>query len=113
MPRRSSTLRCLRCPLRAHSSLISSERRTKRGAGSTRHLQRRGSQKISRLAGERGNIRRAMDIVGEQIIPKPQQQTWDAICDPDVLKLCIPGCETMERISDHEFQLVMGAKIGP
>ena len=40
-----------------------------------------------------------MDIAGSQLIPKPQRQTWDAICDPEVLKVCIPGCETMERIS--------------
>ena len=50
-----------------------------------------------------------MEITGEQLIPKPQQQTWDAICDPAVLQLCIPGCETMERISDSEFHLTMAA----
>ena len=54
-----------------------------------------------------------MDITGEQLIPKPQQQTWDAICDPAVLQACIPGCETMERISDSEFNLTMSAKVGP
>jgi len=54
-----------------------------------------------------------MDIAGSQLIPKPQRQTWDAICDPEVLKVCIPGCETMERISDSEFHLTMGAKVGP
>ncbi len=54
-----------------------------------------------------------MDIAGSQLIPKPQRQTWDAICDPEVLKVCIPGYETMERISDSEFHLTMGAKVGP
>ena len=54
-----------------------------------------------------------MDITGEQLIPKPQQQTWDAICSPAVLQFCIPGCETMERISDSEFHLTMSAKVGP
>ena len=54
-----------------------------------------------------------MDITGERLIPKPQQQTWDAICDPAVLQVCIPGCETMERISDSEFNLTMSAKVGP
>ena len=53
-----------------------------------------------------------MDIAGSQLIPKPQRQTWDAICDPEVLKVCIPGCETMERISDSEFHLTMGENDG-
>ena len=54
-----------------------------------------------------------MEITGEQLIPKPQQQTWDAICDPAVLQVCIPGCESMEKISASEFQLLMAAKVGP
>ena len=54
-----------------------------------------------------------MDITGERLIPKPQRETWDAICDPAVLQVCIPGCETMERISDSEFNLTMSAKVGP
>ncbi len=54
-----------------------------------------------------------MEIIGEQLIPKPQQQTWDAICDPAVLQQCIPGCESMEKITDSEFHMTMGAKVGP
>ena len=54
-----------------------------------------------------------MDIVGNQLIPKPQQQTWDAICDPAVLQVCIPGCETMTKVSDSEFEMTMAAKVGP
>ena len=54
-----------------------------------------------------------MEITGDQLIPRPQQQTWDAICDPAVLQACIPGCESMEKVSDSEFHLVMGAKVGP
>jgi len=54
-----------------------------------------------------------MDITGEQLIPKPQQQTWDAICDPAVLQVCIHGCEAMEKTSDSEFHMTMAAKVGP
>lgn len=54
-----------------------------------------------------------MEITGEQLIPRPQQPTWDAICDPAVLQVCIPGCESMEKISASEFHLTMGAKVGP
>lgn len=54
-----------------------------------------------------------MEIVGEQLIPRPQGVTWSSIIDPEVLKVCIPGCESMEKISDSEFHLTMGAKVGP
>ncbi len=54
-----------------------------------------------------------MEITGEQLIPRPRQQTWDAICDPAVLQVCIPGCETMEKISDSEFHMTMAARVGP
>jgi carbon monoxide dehydrogenase subunit G len=54
-----------------------------------------------------------MEITGEQLIPKPQQPTWDAICDPAVLKICIPGCESIEKISASKFDLIVGAKVGP
>src|SRR3954471_17971104 len=54
-----------------------------------------------------------MEITGNQLIPQPQQRTWNAICDPEVLKLCIPGCESMEKISDSEFHLTMSARVGP
>jgi uncharacterized protein len=54
-----------------------------------------------------------MEIIGEQLIPKPQQQTWDAICDPAVLQQCIPGCETMQKVSDSEFHMTITAKVGP
>ena len=54
-----------------------------------------------------------MEIVGEQLIPRPQGVTWSSITDPQVLKACIPGCESMDRIADNEYEMVMGAKVGP
>jgi carbon monoxide dehydrogenase subunit G len=54
-----------------------------------------------------------MEIIGQQLIPQAQQKTWDAICDPAVLQICIPGCESMTKVSDSEFELMMGAKVGP
>ena len=54
-----------------------------------------------------------MEITGQQLIPQLQQKTWNAICDPAVLQLCIPGCESMVQTSDSEFDLTMSAKVGP
>ena len=54
-----------------------------------------------------------MEIIGEQLIPRPQGVTWSSITDPEVLKACIPGCESMDKIADNEYEMVMGAKVGP
>lgn len=54
-----------------------------------------------------------MDIAGEHRIPVPRQQVWNALNDPDVLKACIPGCQSLEKASDTEFKSVVVAKVGP
>ena len=54
-----------------------------------------------------------MDITGEFDIPASRQHVWDSLNDPDVLAQCIPGCESVERISDTEFLAKMKTKIGP
>ena len=54
-----------------------------------------------------------MEMSGEQLVPAPQQTVWDALNNPDVLKACVPGCESIERSGDNEFQVLMVAKVGP
>jgi hypothetical protein len=52
-------------------------------------------------------------MTGEQQIPASQQDTWKALNDPDVLKACVPGCESITRVNDNEYQVQMTAKVGP
>ena len=54
-----------------------------------------------------------MEMTGEQLIPLPQDATWDALNDPAVLKDCIPGCESIERVADNEYEVILAAKVGP
>ena len=54
-----------------------------------------------------------MEISGEQRIPLAQQRVWEALNDPEILKACIPGCESIERVSDSEYKVAMTAAIGP
>jgi len=54
-----------------------------------------------------------MEMTGEQLIPLPQEATWEALNDPAVLKDCIPGCETIERVAENEYEITMTAKVGP
>jgi len=54
-----------------------------------------------------------MDMTGEQLIPMGQQQVWEALNDPAVLKDCIAGCDVLEKVSDTEFKVGLVAAIGP
>jgi carbon monoxide dehydrogenase subunit G len=54
-----------------------------------------------------------MDMTGEYRIPAPRERVWAALNDPDTLKASLPGCETLERVSDQEFAATVAAKVGP
>jgi len=54
-----------------------------------------------------------MEVTGEQQIPASQDTTWRALNDLDVLKACIPGCESIVASGDNTFDVVMTAKVGP
>jgi carbon monoxide dehydrogenase subunit G len=54
-----------------------------------------------------------MEMTGEQLIPLPQQRVWEGLNDPEMLKACIPGCESIERVSDNEYRVAMTASVGP
>lgn len=54
-----------------------------------------------------------MELKGEQFVPQTQEKVWEALSDPDVLKACINGCESIEVISDHEYKVVIMAAVGP
>lgn len=52
-------------------------------------------------------------MTGEELIALPQEETWRALNDPAILKDCIPGCESLERTGENEYEVVMTAKVGP
>src|SRR5699024_7300637 len=54
-----------------------------------------------------------MEMKGEQNVPLNQQKAWEALNDPDVLAACVPGCESMEQVSDNEFKARVRTTIGP
>ena len=54
-----------------------------------------------------------MEMTGEQLIAAPQKEVWDALNDPGMLKTCVPGCESIERSGENEFQVLMVARVGP
>jgi carbon monoxide dehydrogenase subunit G len=54
-----------------------------------------------------------MELTGEQLIPAPRQAVWDAINDPEILRQCITGCETVTKTSDTDFEAAVLVKVGP
>src|SRR6478752_5948324 len=54
-----------------------------------------------------------MELTGERTIPASIDATWTALNDPETLKACIAGCETLERVGDDGFVAVVAMKIGP
>ena len=54
-----------------------------------------------------------MVIEGEERIESPIAKVWEALNDAEVLKECIPGCESLEKTSDTEMAAVVTLKIGP
>jgi len=55
----------------------------------------------------------AMDMSGEERITAPVDKVWAALNDPEILKACIPGCESLEKRDDGGFTAVVSLKIGP
>ena len=54
-----------------------------------------------------------MELQGERFIPASVETTWDALNDPQVLKACIAGCESLERTGDDAFTALVAVKVGP
>ncbi|HZQ73240.1 MAG TPA: carbon monoxide dehydrogenase subunit G [Burkholderiales bacterium] len=54
-----------------------------------------------------------MEMTGEQLIPATQQQTWEALNDPKMLKECVPGCESIDPAGENQYTVLMVARVGP
>jgi carbon monoxide dehydrogenase subunit G len=54
-----------------------------------------------------------MEMQGSRRLAVSQQQAWDALNDPEVLKACIPGCDKVEPTGENQYAVGMAVKIGP
>jgi carbon monoxide dehydrogenase subunit G len=54
-----------------------------------------------------------MEMQGKRHLAVTQQQAWDALNDPQVLKACIPGCEKVEPTAENQYAIGMSVKVGP
>ena len=54
-----------------------------------------------------------MDMTGEERIAAPRDAVWAALNNPDILKQCIPGCQSLDWVSPTELTATVKLKIGP
>ncbi|MCW5238687.1 CoxG family protein [Verminephrobacter eiseniae] len=54
-----------------------------------------------------------MQMQASRPLAVSQQQAWEALNDPEVLKLCIPGCGKIEPSGENQYAVAMALKIGP
>lgn len=54
-----------------------------------------------------------MQLSDQREIAASPQVVWSAILDPEVLKACIPGCESMTGSPDDGYEAVVVQKVGP
>ena len=54
-----------------------------------------------------------MKLVGSYKLNVKKEIVWQALNDPNVLKQCVPGCESFEKKSDTIFIVAATNQIGP
>jgi carbon monoxide dehydrogenase subunit G len=54
-----------------------------------------------------------MQMNDSQRIPAPKAKVWAALNDPEILRRCIPGCQTLEMASPTEMSATVVLKVGP
>jgi uncharacterized protein len=54
-----------------------------------------------------------MQMTGQERIPAPRRRVWDALYDPDILRQCIPGCQSLAKESAERMRATADIKMGP
>ncbi|HEY5622843.1 MAG TPA: carbon monoxide dehydrogenase subunit G [Gammaproteobacteria bacterium] len=54
-----------------------------------------------------------MDVSGEYRLSLSRERVWASLLDAEVLRRCLPGCETLEQTDDDAYQARVKTAIGP
>ena len=54
-----------------------------------------------------------MDMTGQYRIPAAREKGWAALNDPEILRVCIPGCQSLEMTSPTQMTAKVSIAIGP
>jgi len=54
-----------------------------------------------------------MKLTAEQRIAAPRQRVWEGLNDPEILRASIPGCQSLDKVTDDRFTATLEVKAGP
>ncbi|MDG1279751.1 MAG: carbon monoxide dehydrogenase subunit G [Pseudorhodobacter sp.] len=54
-----------------------------------------------------------MQLTDSREIAADRQTVWAALLDPAVLKICVPGCDSLDGTPEAGFEAVVIQKVGP
>src|ERR1700748_865741 len=54
-----------------------------------------------------------MQMNASQRIPASKDKFWAALNNPDILKQCIPGCQSLDMATPNEMTATVVLKVGP
>ncbi len=54
-----------------------------------------------------------MQMNDSQRIPASKEKVWAALNNPEILKQCIPGCQSLEMTAPNEMTATVVLKVGP
>lgn len=54
-----------------------------------------------------------MQIQGTHTFKAPRQVVWDALMDPTLLAMALPGGEALEQVGENEYKATMNVRVGP
>jgi len=54
-----------------------------------------------------------MEMNSQQHIAVPRDLVWAALNDPEIIRTCIPGCESLDRLPGGDLAATVVLKVGP
>lgn len=54
-----------------------------------------------------------MDLTGEQLLAADRATAWKALNDIEVLRTCVPGCESFAAVGENRYEIVVNTAVGP
>jgi len=54
-----------------------------------------------------------MKIAGEYVFNGPREEVWELVRDPDVLATALPGTQSLNQVSENEYEGEMHVRVGP
>jgi carbon monoxide dehydrogenase subunit G len=54
-----------------------------------------------------------MKIEGEYIFNGPREEVWELVRDPEVLSTALPGAQSLNQVSENEYEGAMHVRVGP